>query len=117
MSVIPYVQYLINESRSKPINNEISNLSRFLQTIYGSKVQNKAISTPEIEVCSTFLKPGIKKLFTELLSYYKQNYMTKYSNFFHDCLLVMLRDFEICPVLAPLKDCYIIYSIIVQSDF
>jgi hypothetical protein len=38
--------------------------------------------------------------------------MTKNSNFFHDCLLVMLRDFEICPFIATLKDCFILYILV-----
>lgn len=58
------------------------------------------------------MKPAIKKLFSDLLSYYKDTYMTKSAHFFNDCLLVMLRDFEMCPFLIPLKDSYIIYCLI-----
>lgn len=38
--------------------------------------------------------------------------MTKSAHFFNECLLVMLRDFEMCPFLIPLKDSYIIYCLI-----
>lgn len=41
--------------------------------------------------------------------------MTKQANFFNDCLLVMLRDFEICPFVAPLKDCFIIFNLVTNE--
>jgi len=63
-------------------------------------------------VSGTFSKPAIKKLLADLLSYYKETYMTKSAHFFNECLLVMLRDFEICPFIIPLKDSYVIYCLI-----
>lgn len=64
------------------------------------------------DVSSKFKQQSIKKLFGEILDYYSNMYMTKQSNLFSDCLLIMLRDFELCPFLAPLKDCYILYNLI-----
>ena len=61
---------------------------------------------------TTFKKPAIKKLFADLLHYYKDTYMTKSAHFFNECLLVMLRDFDICPFITPLKDNYVIYCLI-----
>jgi|LauGreDrversion4_2_1035121.scaffolds.fasta_scaffold66730_3 hypothetical protein len=58
------------------------------------------------------MKPSVKNLIGDLLSYYKDTYMTKSAHFFNECLLVMLRDFEICPFIIPLKDSYVIYCLI-----
>lgn len=68
------------------------------------------------EVSNTFSKPSIKKLFSDLLNYYKDTYMTKSAHFFNECLLVMLRDFEICPFITPLKDSYVIYCLLIAPS-
>ena len=67
-------------------------------------------------VSHTFSNPSIKRLFAEVLNYYKDTFVTKQSNFFNDCLVLMLRDFELCPFLVPLKDCFVIYSLITESQ-
>lgn len=70
------------------------------------------MSFAQYEVSTTFKKPAIKKLFADLLQYYKDTYMTKSAHFFNECLLVMLRDFDVCPFITPLKDSYVIYCLI-----
>jgi hypothetical protein len=109
MTLIPYVENQLQEAKAKPVNNEHSNLARMLHQLIAEK---KAISLLDYPVSNTFTRPPIQKLFGELLSYYKNTYMTKHANFFNDCLLVMLRDFEICPFVASLKDCYIIFHLV-----
>lgn len=41
--------------------------------------------------------------------------MTKYGDMFHDCIRYMLRDFELCPIIVPLKDCFIIFGMVVGT--
>jgi hypothetical protein len=93
-------------------NLEQTNLSKLLQNIVLERDESKPMSCAHYEVSSTFKKPAIKKLFADLLQYYKDTYMTKSAHFFNECLLVMLRDFEICPFITPLKDNYVIYCLI-----
>lgn len=65
------------------------------------------------KVSSTFQKPSILKLYTEIITSYKEKYMTKYSDMFHDCIRNILRDFDLSPYIVPLKDSFIIFGMIV----
>jgi len=41
--------------------------------------------------------------------------MTKQSHFFNDCLLTILKDFELCPYFISLKDCFVLYRLVTQG--
>lgn len=116
-AIIPYTEYCLKNPKNKlNKNNEQRNLVKLLQTLLEISLNESRgninlsnIIYPCYETSGTFKKPSIKKLLTELLTYYRDTYLKKQSHFFNDCLLSMLRDFELSPFLVPIKDCYVIY--------
>ena len=99
---MPYVNILLEQKKTIPFKKEQRSIQKLLKL--GAEYTQ--------EVSKAFSKASIKKLLSEVLDHYKDKNMTKNASFFNDCLLLLLRDFELCPFMASIKDCYIIYRLV-----
>lgn len=102
-AIIPYIDILFKES-----------LNTRLSTLLQAASKNE-LAFVNYKVSSTLQKPSILKLYTEIINNYKEKYMTKYADMFHDCIRNILRDFDLSPYIVPLKDSFIIFGMIVGT--
>jgi len=108
MALFPAVEVFMAAKKTVPFKTDQSCIQRLLRL-------NPRADT---QISGALMKPSVQKLLYEVLEFYRAKCMTKQSHFFNDCLLTILRDFELCPYVISLKDCFVLYRLVSSStDF
>lgn len=108
MALFPAVEVFLNAKKTVPFKIDQSCIQKLL----------RLNPTGDTEISSVLKKPSVQRLLYEVLEFYKAKCMTKQSHFFNDCFLTILRDFELCPYMISLKDCFVLYRLVSQgADF
>jgi hypothetical protein len=70
----------------------------------------------EFSLCEVLRSKSLERFFTDVLDLYQETLMRFECDFSQDCLLTLLKDFDICPRMVSIKEAFIIYSVVFSGN-